>query len=518
MQIDQLQIELRPRTNGQALDLGFALLRSHAGATYKAFLALWLPLMAVVIGLSVWLPAFSWVWWMAAWWVKPALERAPLYVLSRQVFGESVTWQQAVRAWPTQLGGGLIALLTWQRPFAAGRGLFQPVWQLEMARGKAARTRLRVLGRDGTSSSAFWFGTVCAHFEFVLQMGMFGLIGLFLSEQRHDLRSLLDIFTQDNPLLAGALATAYGVAVAIIAPIYTACCFTLYLNRRASLEAWDIELQLRQIRPPAAPASKRGARTLATVAGVLLLALLTPPPQALAAAPPPCKPPPDTVVKRGPDHTAAQAAIRRQVDALFASDALRSYACVESWHLKNSKPAPKPDESLSSRDLALAAQMMKVLLIAALLGGVGWLLYRYRHLFPALRQGAAPRAATEVGGLDIRAASLPDDVTASVRALWASGERRAALGLLYRATLSRMVTDNALALHQGATEGDCLRLAADARRSGVLSAGRYDVAAAATALWRAGAWGDRWPDTAGVEAHCAQWDAHFAERAGGSAC
>ncbi|UUZ49460.1 hypothetical protein LP420_03950 [Massilia sp. B-10] len=44
----------------------------------------------------------------------------------------------------------------------------------------------------------------------------------------------------------------YATASAIIAPIYTACGFTLYLNRRASLEAWDLELQLRQITRPAA--------------------------------------------------------------------------------------------------------------------------------------------------------------------------------------------------------------------------------------------------------------------------
>ncbi len=517
MHIDQLRIELRPRTNGQALDLGFALLRAHAAPVYGAYLALWLPLMVLVIGLSAWLPTLSWVWMMAAWWVKPALERAPLYVLSRQVFGESVTWQQALRAWPSQLGGGLVSLLTWQRPFAAARALFQPVWQLEMARGKVARARLRVLGQDGTSQSAFWFGVVCSHLEVVLQLGILGLVALFLSEQTLDLRAVLALLAGDDPLLAGAMAAAYGVAVATIAPMYTACGFTLYLNRRARLEAWDIELQLRQIRPPAAPARKSAARTLAMAVGALLIALAAPPPAALAGAPAACVPPPEAVVTRGPDHTAGQAAIRRRLDALYASEDLRSYECVESWHLKKS-PTPKRDRDASALDLALLAQAMKVLLIAALLGGVGWLLYRYRHLFPALGFHAAPRAATEVGGLDIRAASLPDDVTASVRTLWANGEARAALGLLYRATLSRMVTDNALPLRQGATEGDCLRLAGEAQRSGTLSAGRYEVAAAATALWRAGAWGNRWPDTASVHARCAEFDTHFAHRAGATPC
>ena len=518
MQIDQLQIELRPRTNAQALDLGFALLRSHAGAAYKAYLALWLPIIGFVMALTAWLPQYGWAFILGAWWLKPIFERAPLYVLSRQVFGASVTWQKAVRTWPGQLGGGVFRLLTWARPLAAGRGLYQPMWQLEGARGDVGRARMRVLGRNGSAQSAFWYGIVCAHLEAVLQLGILGFIGIFVSDSA--LSNPFAIFAaadgKGSPMLELMGVASFGVATAVMAPIYTACCFTLYLNRRASLEAWDLELQLRQIQRPAAPRARGGtaqATAVLAVLGVALLLSLAPPGAALAKEAPPgemtkCSKPAAPKIGRGPDQAPAQARVRREVDAIDASDDLRGYECAESWHLKqgeDKKPAPKT----APMNLNGIAQAMKVVFIGLLIGLAGWLLYRYRHAFPGFYARTSPRMATEIGGLDIRAESLPDDITASVRSLWSAGERRAALALLYRATLSRMVAENALQLRQGDTEGDCLRLAAAAHARALLGHGRLEVARAATALWLAGAYGARWPDDQAVAARCDEWDAQF---------
>jgi hypothetical protein len=39
---------------------------------------------------------------------------------------------------------------------------------------------------------------------------------------------------------------AYAVAIAFIEPFYVAGGFAMYLNRRAELEAWDIEQELRR--------------------------------------------------------------------------------------------------------------------------------------------------------------------------------------------------------------------------------------------------------------------------------
>ncbi len=529
MQIDKLQIELRPRSHAQALDLGFALLRSHAGAAYMAFVALWLPVI-VLCGALTWLwPEWSGMWIAVAWWVKPVIERAPLYVLSRQVFGTSVTWQEAVRAWPRQLGGGSFRLLTWGRLLAAGRGLYQPVWQLEHARGKVANVRLRLLARDGTGKSAFWFGIVCAHLEVVLELGAFSLIGLFFSDGAvsNPFTLLLDDTDAMQPVLAMLALALFGVCVAIMSPIYTACCFTLYLNRRATLEAWDLEIKLRQMTPPVSapakvrPTGTRLANMCAAVCGAALLsALMASARPALAAAPAPdgmCEPVKASDTTRGAPHNTAQARVRAQVDALYATDDLRGYSCEQSWFRKQKTKADKKKPRPDTAHWNGVAAVIKVVLIAAAIGVAGWLLYRYRDKLPRFARKTPSIAATEVGGLDIRAESLPAEVTKAVLALWHGGQQRAALALLYRATLSRLVSLEILALRQGDTEGDCLRLCHMALEQGRLAQGRHAIAIAATTLWLNGAYGARWPHGDEVAARCAQWDAQFDAMQGAAA-
>ena len=523
MQIDQLQIELRPRSNAQALDLGFALLRAHARATYLAWLALLLPLVALSAALTLWAPELSWLWIMLLWWCKPLLERAPLYVLSRGVFGSAVSWRDALRAWPRQLGGGMLSLMTWKRPFCAGRGLDQPIWQLELARGPVARKRIRVLSGKGTGASAIWFGVVCAHLEMILQLGQIGAISVFMggSGEVNPFALLSGAMSTEGGAAPLAILVIYAIASAIVGPVYIAGCFTLYLNRRASLEAWDIELKLRQIAAPAtAPGRRQRGVALHMLGALALLATLLPAaPDTWAAAPvPDCTPPGITTDTRSPFPTSDQVRVRKQLDALYATSDLRGYKCEVSWKPRHpSTGTPNRDLRQPELQLPLLAQVLRVLLIAFAIGLVGWLLYRYRDKLPRRRRSVAAVPATDIGGLDIRAESLPDDVAASVRALWSQGRRRLALALLYRATLSRLVTDDQLDLRQGNTEGDCLRSANLAQVAGRLTRARLVVAVETTSLWLAGAYADRWPDDAALHACCDAWQAQFGQSAEGAA-
>lgn len=532
MQLEKLQIDLRPRPNAQALDLGFALVRAHARDVYLAWWALWLPLMALCGGLAYLFPETGSASILLAWWLKPLLERSTLYILSRYVFGEEVSWKDALRAWPRQLGGGMWRMLTWWRPFAAGRSLYQPIWQLEGARGKAAAERRKVLAKNGTARSAIWFGVACAHFEGILQLGLLGFIGIFMSDNK-TVSPFAYLFNRgegpDASLIVILTYICYAVGAGLIGPIYSACGFTLYLNRRATLEAWDIEIVLRQITPPARKPVGSGlaALMLAPMLAVLGALALTQPDAAMASTPKSvqamtddarCKKPdwvkdeearrsPDYL--RSPDHSEAQGQLRAEVDELFASDDFRTYICKESWQRKNAADKKEPPKKEDKPDLATAAEIIKVLLIAAAIGLAGWLLYRYRGHFPDWFRPLRPAPATEIGGLDIRPESLPADVTASVLAFWERGERRAALALLYRATLSRLVEQDRLPLTQGATEGDCLRIAAQAQARQQLGTGRFDALTTAGTFWLNGAYGARWPDGEAVRAACAEWQAQF---------
>lgn len=520
MQLEQLQMDLRPRAHWQAIDLGYALLRQNAATTYAAWWALWGPLTLLMLGLQASLPSsLGWLPMLLIWWVKPLVERIAIYVLSRAVFGEAVSWREALRAWPSQLGGGWLRVLTWWRPFVIGRGLYQPVWQLEGARGTFARQRRQALGRRGAYGAASWFGVVCAHFEIVIEIGLIALLGLFMSNTgAANPFALFMLASKGNDLWYSLLTLAtYALAAGIIGPVYVAGCFTLYLNRRAELEAWDIELAFRRMATRCAQLGKPLASLLLLV--VAGLGLLVQSPQVWAAE---CEPP-ARIVKmlktRGEPLDAEQAHIRFQLDEIYGRDELRSYECKSSWVQKKKEGAANKEPSSFWKTLAeilkalgellnSAAGLIKLLLIMAAAVLLFWLLYRYRHMLERigfLRKKALPPLAHEIAGLDIRPETLPADVASAVWQIWQAGEQRAALGLLYRASVSRLAHQHGVSLPRGATEGDCLRAARTAMRAQRLSKARYGLVQGVTEVWQAAAYANRWPESTRVQALCQSW-------------
>jgi hypothetical protein len=203
--------------------------------------------------------------------------------------------------------------------------------------------------------------------------------------------------------------------------------------------------------------------------------------------------------------------LRNEVAALFDTDDLRGYTCIQTWQLRKHSEDKKPPEEKNAKlpDLSLLAAILKILLITSAIMLIAWLLYRYRGNLYGWSLTPRFNRATEVGGLDIRPETLPDDVATAVRQLWEKKQYRAALALLYRATLSRLVEEGAVLLSQGSTEGDCLRLAQQAHAANRLNDIKLEIATSATSLWLRGAYGNRWPDTETVMAQCAQWHAHF---------
>jgi hypothetical protein len=111
------------------------------------------------------------------------------------------------------------------------------------------------------------------------------------------------------------------------------------------------------------------------------------------------------------------------------------------------------------------------------------------------------RLPSHVRELDIRPESLPADIGAAVRELWLAGERRAALSLLYRGALSRLVHSYQVAIGDASTEGDCVRLARAA-----LPAPRGDFVTALVDAWQLAVYGGRPLATEHVLRLCADFD------------
>jgi hypothetical protein len=108
-------------------------------------------------------------------------------------------------------------------------------------------------------------------------------------------------------------------------------------------------------------------------------------------------------------------------------------------------------------------------------------------------------APSFVRDLDIRPESLPNDIGGAARQLWDSGEHRAALALLYRGLLSRLVHVHRVPIKDSSTEGDCLALAS----AHLKDEERKVYVASLVRLWQRAVYGGEDVSTESVYALCA---------------
>jgi hypothetical protein len=182
------------------------------------------------------------------------------------------------------------------------------------------------------------------------------------------------------------------------------------------------------------------------------------------------------------------------------------------------KAAPRAAEPAASSDsLRVLFESIRIVVWVLGAGLLLWVLWRVRQwwsLRPTVRMSSSPaKLATHVRDLDIRPQQLPARVGPAVWALWQAGETRAALSLLYRATLSRLVHEHGLKIGAASTEGDCLRAA------NTLPLALLGYVEQIITLWRHAVYGARLPDGALMERVCRQFDDRFpaaAERGRGA--
>jgi len=137
---------------------------------------------------------------------------------------------------------------------------------------------------------------------------------------------------------------------------------------------------------------------------------------------------------------------------------------------------------------------MALAVLAALLAGyIARTIRSWDPPEPAVEGDALP---THVQDLDIRPETLPHDIGAAARRLWDRGDHRAALALLYRGLLSRLVHVHELPIRDSSTEADCLALA------GRLGAAGRDYSARLIAVWQAAVYGQVGAPTAVVHGLC----------------
>lgn len=534
MRIDRLDVVLRARSGWEAMELGSALSRRHARAVWGSWLLASAPLFVIFNALGAWLDAFGWAW-LAMWWCKPLFERAPLYVLSRGIFGEPVGTWAALRAQHNWGNGGFWGYLGWRR-FSVLRSLCLPVNLLE-GNAPAQRGARRRAVASGAAGAAMVLTVSCMAFEAVLVAGAIGAVFMFmpLDLMSESWRAAWDMIGEDTPawVLFG-FNLACWLASVLIGPFYVGAGFGLYLNRRTQMEAWDVEIALRRLRERLLPA----ASTLA-----LLLCLALP----LACAPVRAQDAQAAVEQahdaeededsaeepataaNDPANTPAMifgaapvdtAGFRQAVNRAYEDPLQRPTRQVTRWKPIEQAEEGKKEDKAPQNDathkngrntrktgiawLARLAEwglwgLLGILLLVLLLTARLWL--------PWLRGSgrrkaeAAPAVREEQVELPV---VLPPDVATQAGLLWDQGRPRQALALLYRASVRTVGERSGIALPPGATEAQCLRAS---RR--MPDATDRDLFARIVRMWQYAAYGGRLPSRGEFDALAATLRQHY---------
>ena len=241
MRVDAFAIRLRPRGSFEAADLGVRLCQSAARSVFPCYLAVLIPVTALALPcyeIAGWLP-FALLCWSKSW-----LDRTILFALSRAAFGQKTTlrdlWREQRQVW----WGQLFLTLSLRR-LSPWRSFTQPVYQLEGLRGKELRARVRQIRRAHARAGA-GLSSAFGLAEAVLVLGLISLIAWFAPQgYTQGITTALVTQSGSRPLYL-VMALAYAVTLGFVEPFYVASGFALYLNRRAELEAWDIEQEFRR--------------------------------------------------------------------------------------------------------------------------------------------------------------------------------------------------------------------------------------------------------------------------------
>jgi hypothetical protein len=517
MRIDRLGVALRARSSWEAIDLGIALARHHARAWFGPWLLCAGLLCAVLLGIGH-LLGLVWLAPLALWWLKPALDRIPLFVLSRAVFGHEPTRAEVYRAaWRWGWGPTLPRLL-WLR-FDPFRALSLPSDLLEGLPRAERGQRRALLRREGAPQAAgLWL--LLPWFEAILSLSVWALVAMMIPVEWWEARGgdwFRAIGSDETPWLdlVGNLVWCLGTLA--IEPFFVAAGFGLYLSRRVHLEAWDLELGFKRMAARAV-ASGRGVGAALALLLVVGLAL----PGAVDAktkkAEPFELPERATALPEGFSDDASAKRLDEALRSVRDDPSLGGTETVQRWRTKDllrdlddEQRQPLIDwrkrlGELLSRLVGMAAELLLWLL--ALLA-LGYVLWRYRDWLPWRTEratpGHAPPPLTHRG-------LAPEDVAAApellqrARAAWARGETREAFACLYRAGLREVSARRPRPLPPGTTEGELLRAARTLAHAPAGEHVRRLVQA-----WRAVAYAGARPDAEAFERLIAAWPSAFGE-------
>ncbi len=448
----------------------------------------------------------NWLAILITWWLKPLFDRAPLFIASRKLFNEDVSIRETLRKLPRLYATDFFSWLLWRR-LSLTRSFDMPLTVLESLKHQQRTRRMQILHQK-TANAATWLTIVCVHLELIIWIGTLGFFMLLVPEEV-DI-NLMDMIIDENMIAQMVSNSVQFMAMALIAPFYTMAGFALYINRRISLEAWDLEIRFRHL------AETQTRKSVATVSALLLavcLSIFSMPHDASA----------DTEKSLTPEQS--QTIIN---EVLEGSD-FHNVVTSKGWRLKNfdvdetddqgvpgwlisfikfleslfGDGSTKPDQSSGYS----FANMLEVLLWAGLIAVILYLSYRilkfYDIIAPTRNKKSAELSTPPdiLFGLDVRKDSIPKDVTGQTLLLWSHGKHREAIGLLYRSTLSLLIHRFAFQFYDGHTEQECANIV---KQSGNVKLTEYVLQL--TRIWQQIAYAHEIPLEQQIQVLCNQWN------------
>jgi hypothetical protein len=482
--------EVRPRSQWEAVDLGWVLARTRYGALLRTWVLMVWPVWALiligfreqpVLGLAV------------IWWLKPLAERVPLLILSREMFGERMSLGQLFRQWPRVWFGGLFHYLIATR-LSPSRHVELPVRELEELRGVKLRQRSARIASQ------------CGSHPWLMQLAHLALLhGLALSILLFVLAMIPERFAPNWELLfdhgfgedgvaiwcVWVWTGLYLLALTLVSPLCVAAGFGLYLNSRTKLEGWDIEIAFRKLAGRMAAAGGGLAPLLIVLSGMGIH-------DAVAAT------------------ASAEWEAGREIAEILAKPEFKIYTRTE---YRPVAPEKMPEEwhppdwfhwegwfpgfSVGLNGVTVAQGLMW-LLVALAVGIVLVLLVKWMATWRGTGLRADPRkpAVTTVMGMNVRQDSLPRDILAAVRKLLEAGQFEAGMALLYRGALSWLIHQEHVPIQESDTERDCVN------RVRTLDAGGAPYFEDLTRVWSAAAYGSRRAGREEIERLLENWPYH----------
>jgi len=525
MNVDEMAIELRPRTAREATDLGIALLRHFWRPTVIA----WLGAIAAltVVATAVYAVTHEIVLGLlTVWLLKPAFDRLPLFVLSRSVFGDTPGATRSLRYLARQFGTlGLWSTCTFRR-FSMYRLVSIPVRELEGTTGDRRRQRLSEILDSKTSQSAAGLLTVGGFFELLALIGLYAGIWMLIPAEFRPLEFL-------NPDHFGQLHSAdlmllvsYTLSYALAGPLVVAGGFGLYLNRRVALEGWDVELTFRRMSrrlddqsnpsdspstapeqsPPETPTPDASTDTInwhnlafifSTLTALALVGPVSTASAADGATPDPSKA--DT-----PDPTETARAVVD--DPQFGEKKTKTVRRLkDEYKPEEDSPSTKVGEAIGQT----VGVILEILLWGIAAAGLGFLAWVFiRSIDPSdIRRDdddaeVLQRTSQPTPDHSLR---LSDDIAAAADEALGDGRPIEALSLLYRGTLESLSNAYGLEVTPGMTARTCAQHVADID-------GPADFMHELAETWLSTVYADRTPSDEQIQDLIRAWRREFQRR------